>query len=251
MNISIITATFNAETVLKRAIQSVSSQINVQDIEHIIIDGQSTDGTLDIIKEQKKYISQWTSEKDKGIYDAMNKGIKMASGDIIGILNSDDFYTSNTILSKVLSIFEDPTIDACYGDLVYVDNQNTNLVIRYWKAGIYTSSRFYHGWMPPHPTFFVRRSIYEKYGLFNLSLGSAADYELMLRFLYKNKIKVSYIPETLVKMRVGGISNASLSNRIKANIMDRKAWKINNLKPYPWTLLAKPLRKIKQWMVTE
>jgi len=192
------------------------------------------------------------SESDFGIYDAMNKGIKIASGEIIGILNADDFYASPDVIAKVVKVFENPEIDACYGNLLYVAetlSQYTSLfkTIRYWKSGSFKPARFYWGWMPPHPTFFVRRRIYDKYGLFNLSLGSAADYELMLRFLLKHKIRTAYIPEILVKMRTGGASNANLNNRILANKMDRKAWDVNGLKPYPWTLLFKPLRKIPQW----
>jgi glycosyltransferase involved in cell wall biosynthesis len=194
------------------------------------------------------HISHIVSESDQGIYDAMNKGIRLAQGDIVGILNADDFYASSDILAKVAAIFADPAIDACYGDLVYMDSTDTGKVVRYWRSGAFSPRKFYWGWMPPHPTFFVRRWVYERFGLFNLDLGSAADYELMLRFLVKHQINVAYIPEVLVKMRTGGVSNVSLQNRLKANRMDRKAWTINALKPYPWTLWLKPLRKIGQWV---
>jgi glycosyltransferase involved in cell wall biosynthesis len=246
-DISLITATYNSSETLLYCLQSVGNQTVIP--EHIIIDGCSTDQTLKIAGEYVGHRLQIFSEPDHGIYDAMIKGIQLASGHIIGILNADDFYASPSILEKVAAVFEDLTIDACYGDLVYVDNVDTAKVVRYWRSGRFSPKKFYWGWMPPHPTFFVRRSVYARFGLFNLELGSAADYELMLRFLVKHEINVAYIPEVLVKMRTGGISNASWQNRLKANRMDRKAWAVNGLKPYPWTLWLKPLRKIGQWVV--
>lgn len=189
------------------------------------------------------------SEPDQGIYDAMNKGVRMAQGDIVGILNSDDYYASPAVLAKVVEVFNNPAIEACYGDLIYVDAADTGRTVRYWRSGGYAPNKFYWGWMPPHPTFFVRRSVYQRFGLFNLDLGSAADYELMLRFLVRHRIKTAYIPEVLVKMRTGGTSNVSWRNRLEANRMDRRAWAVNELKPYPWTLWLKPLRKVSQWVV--
>jgi len=222
----------------------LNQEVNV---EHILVDGASTDGTLTIVEESKEKFSYVISEPDKGIYDAMNKGLVRANGDVIGILNADDFYPTDDVLKKVACTFNDPDIDACYGDLIYVDNLDYNKPRRYWRAENFDPKKFYWGWMPPHPTFFVRKSVYDKYGLFNLELGSAADYEIMLRFLLKYKVKTVYIPKVLVHMRMGGISNATIWNRIRANKMDRKAWEVNELKPYPWTLLAKPVRKIGQW----
>lgn len=244
--ISIITATFNAEKTLSDCIESISRQS--VDSEHVIIDGESTDGTLKIIKHYRTSIAKVVSEPDRGIYDAMNKGIKIATGDVIGILNADDFYASNDVLKKISNVFLDPNVDACYGDLVYVNNKNKNKITRYWKSGDFNIRKFYFGWMPPHPTFFVRRSVYKKYGLFNLNLGSSADYEIMIRFLLKKRLNVAYIPEVLVNMRTGGESNASLLNRLKANRNDRKAWKVNGLRLYPWIIILKPLRKIGQWL---
>lgn len=247
LNLSIITATYNASETLPDCLECIANQsINV---EHILIDGASTDATMKIIDAHRERLSHVVSEPDAGIYDAMNKGLKLVSGDVIGILNADDFYPYDDTLVKVLGVFDDPDIEACYGDLVYVDGQNTDKVVRFWRSGHFDLNKFYWGWMPPHPTFFVRRSVYERYGFFNLELGSAADYEIMLRFLLKRQVKVAYIPEVLVHMRTGGISNVSLRNRIKANRMDRKAWEVNGLQPYPWTLWAKPLRKLKQWRV--
>jgi glycosyltransferase len=243
--ISIITASLNSSATIAGCIDSVIRQ--KVDVEHLVIDGGSADQTLDITYRFGNHLKIY-SEPDNGIYDAMNKGIEKSRGEIIGILNADDYYASNDVLSRVLEVFEDPSVEACYGDLVYIDAKDTGMVKRYWKAGEYDAKKFYWGWMPPHPTFFVRSSVYEKYGLFKLELGTAADYELMLRFLLKHQIKVAYISEVLVYMRRGGKSNASVSNRIAANRMDRKAWQVNGLKPYPWTLYAKPLRKIGQWV---
>lgn len=244
--ISIITATFNSASTLRDCLNSVDSQPVT--MEHLIIDGGSTDDTLEIAK-SFPHVSRIVSEPDSGIYDAMNKGIALATGDVIGILNSDDFYADQDVLTKVADIFSDETIDACYGDLMYVDATDTSKITRNWKSGTFSQRSFYWGWMPPHPTFFVRRSVYEKYGMFNLNLGSAADYELMLRFLVKHGINTAYIPEVLVKMRAGGVSNVSLKNRLKANRMDRYAWTVNGLKPYPWTTYLKPLSKIRQFFV--
>jgi len=139
-------------------------------------------------------------------------------------------------------------VEACYGDLVYVRQGDISKTTRYWKSGDFSPQKFYQGWMPPHPAFFVRREAFEKYGLFNTRMGSAADYELMLRFLVRYKLKAAYIPRVLVHMRTGGVSNASLANRIQANRKDREAWEVNGLRPYPWTLWAKPLRKVGQWV---
>jgi glycosyltransferase len=244
--ISIITVTSNSALTISKCLNSVESQ--QYKVEHIIIDNCSIDETLEIIKSYS-YIDKVVSEADHGIYYAMNKGIAMATGDVIGILNSDDFFVCNSVIEKVSEIFKDERIDSCYSDLVYVDPFDNTKITRCWKSGSFNERSFYWGWMPPHPTFFVRRSVYEKYGLFNTDIGTAADYELMLRFLVKRKITTAYIPEVLVIMQDGGISNSSLIKRIKANRMDSSAWKVNGLKPYPWTIFCKPLRKISQFMV--
>lgn len=260
MTISIITASYNASATIADCLRSVASQSRVA--EHIIIDGASSDGTQEIVRRISPS-ARLVSEPDNGIYHAMNKGIGLAGGEVVGILNADDFYASSQVLEKVLRAFEDPTVMSCYGDLEYVaspaeeaDNEQQGFpsrpvpeynVVRYWRSGIFSHNSFYWGWMPPHPTFFVRRSVYERFGSFNLDLGSAADYELMLRLLLKEQITTTYIPEVLVKMRTGGISNRTLAARLKANRMDRRAWKINGLTPLPWTMLCKPARKVIQY----
>lgn len=246
MKISIITVSFNSAATIHDTLVSVTTQ-TYPDIEYIIIDGNSVDGTLEIINRFKDRISIVRSEKDKGIYDAMNKGIALATGEVIGILNSDDFYLDQKVIQKVINAFEHDT-DAVYGDLVYVDPINIDKVTRKWLSGKYKEDAFLRGWMPPHPTFFVRKKIYEKFGNYSLELRSAADYEFMLRVIHKHKIKLNYIPEILVKMRAGGTSNASFKNRLKANSEDRKAWQMNQLKPRLFTFIRKPLSKVFQFI---
>ena len=245
--ISIITATWNAGRTLGDCLQSVAHQ--GVEVEHLIIDGASTDDTLEVVEAHRDALARVISEPDEGIYDAMNKGIALARGEVVGILNADDFFASPEVLRRVMACFEDPSIEACYGDLRYVDFDDPRRTVRFWRSGDFHPERFYWGWMPPHPTFFVRRSVYERYGDFNMALGSAADYEIMLRFLLRHRIHAVYLPKVLVHMRTGGVSNASLGNRLRANRMDRKAWAVNGLKPYPWTLAMKPLRKLGQWVL--
>ena len=247
MKISIITATYDSGATIKDTMDCIRSQ-DYGNIEHIIVDGKSADDTLAIVAGYP-HVSRVVSEKDNGLYDAMNKGIAMATGDVIGILNSDDIYSGPWVLSTVARTFEKKGVMTAYGDLQYVHPQDTARVIRTWKSGSFRRENFYYGWMPPHPTFFVRKEIYGQVGGFNTTLRSAADYELMLRILLKHDFPTFYIPKTLVKMRTGGTSNASLHNRIKANGEDRLAWKLNELKPYFFTLYLKPLRKIHQFIL--
>lgn len=247
-HISIISAVRNCAGTIRDCLESVRSQD--ASAEHIVIDGQSTDATLEILGSYKTDTSRIVSEPDRGFYDAINKGIALATGDVIGTLNADDMYADAEVLSRVSKVFEDERIDSCYGDLDYVDPTNTDKVVRRWRSGPYDARRFYWGWMPPHPAFFVRRKIYEKHGLYNLTFGTAADYELMLRFLVKYRITSVYIPATLVKMRTGGMSNISVRNRLRANRMDRRAWRENGLKPFPFTHILKPLSKVGQYFVT-
>ncbi len=245
--ISIITVTYNSAQTLEQTIQSVLSQ-DYPNLEYIIVDGKSTDSTLTIIEKYRDKISHFVSEKDDGIYYAINKGINLATGDIIGVLHADDFYIKNDVLTGIAETFKMNEADAVYADLYYVDKNNTDKIIRTWKSGSFSPNKFLWGWMPPHPTFFVKKDCYTKYGVFNTTLHSAADYEMMLRLLYKHKIKAAYLPEFIVKMRVGGQSNASLNNRVKANNEDRMAWKLNEIKPYFFTLTLKPIRKLVQFL---
>jgi glycosyltransferase involved in cell wall biosynthesis len=246
MKISIITITFNSARTLRDTLISVQQQ-DFQSIEHIIVDGDSIDDTLKIASEFP-HIAKVISEKDSGVYEAMNKGIALAGGEVIGILNSDDVYATSGVISQVMKEFEDDRIDVVYADLQYVRADDFNRVIRTWKTGKLKRKSFYYGWMPPHPTFFVRKKVYDALGLFNTTLRSAADYEMMLRILLKHQVPSKYIPQVIVKMRSGGMSNSSLKNRIRANKEDRLAWKLNGLKPYFFTLYAKPIRKIVQYI---
>ncbi len=245
MKVSIITIAYNSAETIEDTIKSVVNQ-GYKNIEYIIIDGGSTDDTLNIIDKYKQDISIFISEPDKGIYDAMNKGVKRASGTIIGILNSDDIYANDSVIDNVVKTIGDH--DALYADLVYVERVDTSKITRTWKSGFYKQGAFKYGWMPPHPTFFVKKDCYQKYGAYNLKLKSAADYECMLRMIHKHKISLAYLPQIITKMRVGGQSNVTVGNRLKANKEDRMAWEINEIKPYFFTLYLKPLRKIKQFI---
>jgi glycosyltransferase len=247
LKVSIITATYNSDKTIVDTLNSIKKQ-SYTNIEHIIIDGVSRDNTIELVKATNPNCIIY-QEKDDGIYDAMNKGIKKATGEIIGILNSDDFYPNEYVIEKVVALFNSESCEATYGDLIYIDTEDISKIKRLWISGYYDHKNFLKGWMPPHPTFFVKKSVYERYGLFNISLWGAADYELMLRFLFKNKISVGYLPDVVVHMRTGGQSNTSFKNRVRANIEDRKAWKINGLKPKWYTLYLKPLNKISQFFI--
>ena len=215
MKISIVTVCYNSANTIADTLKSIADQINV-DVEHIVIDGQSSDETVAIIK---KFPSETTliSEPDKGIYDAMNKGIALANGDIVGTLNADDLYMNNRVLEDVMKIFNDPSVEACYGDLFYVHQNNVEQTVRFWKSKDYKADLFKSGWMPAHPTFFVRKSVYNQLGVFDLNYKIAADFELLFRFIERYKIKTKYIPKVLVKMRLGGTTNKNLSNIFRQN----------------------------------
>jgi glycosyltransferase len=246
MKVSVITATFNSAATLTDTLSSVRDQTYPL-VEHLIIDGGSKDNTMEIVA-GFPHVKQICSEKDRGIYDAMNKGVKRATGDIVGILNSDDFYASENVLREVVDTFEQSGCDAVYGDLQYVCKDDVSKVVRYWRSGPYQQGAFKWGWMPPHPSFFVRHTLYDRCGLFNLDMKTAADYELMLRMIHKEGASLQYLPNVLVKMRTGGASNASLASRLKANADDRKAWDVNGLTPYWFTMYLKPIRKITQFI---
>jgi glycosyltransferase involved in cell wall biosynthesis len=247
MKVSIITITYNSAETVEDTIQSVLAQ-DYPNIEYIIVDGASKDDTLSIVNRYKDKIATIQSEPDKGIYDAMNKGVRLATGDLIGILNSDDFYADAHVISDIVKTVQSAGADGCYADLVYVDRNETSRVVRTWKSGEYRHGQFMRGWMPPHPTFFVKRTMYEAHGTYSLQLRSAADYELMLRFIHKHGIKVSYLPRVITKMRAGGQSNVTIKNRWRANREDRLAWKMNGLQPGFFTLMRKPLSKLIQFI---
>lgn len=215
LKISIITVCYNSAHTLPDTIRSVAEQ-DYPEIEHIIVDGGSTDGTVDIL-EKAPSVACFVSESDKGIYDAMNKGIAMATGDVVGILNADDFYLNKSVISQIAQIFNNEDVDACYADLVYVKETDTNKIIRYWRSQPFKPGLFLKGWMPAHPTFFVRKSVYQQHGLFNLNYRIAADVEMLFRLLEVKRINTVYLPETIIKMRLGGTTNKSLKNIQKQN----------------------------------
>jgi glycosyltransferase involved in cell wall biosynthesis len=245
LKISIITVSFNSVATIRHTIESFLQQ-DYPNKEYIIIDGASTDGTVEILKSYQDKI-RFISEPDKGIYDAMNKGVKLATGDLVGVIGSDDFYPNEYVLSKVALAFKENKADAIYGDLQYVQADNIEKITRNWKSGNYKREKFLFGWMPPHTAFFLTKKAYNAFGGYKDYFRSAGDYELMLRMLFKNQLKAHYLPEILMKMRVGGTSNMSIKNRWRANQEDQKAWIINGLKPHWFTRWLKPLSKISQW----
>ena len=246
MKVTIITVTYNSAIYLEQCIQSVIGQ-HYHDIEHIIVDGGSTDGTLDIIAQYQSKIAKWVSEPDHCMYDAINKGMRMATGDIIGTLNSDDILASREVIGSIAHSFKYSGAEAIYGDIVYVQPSDLNNVLRIWNGSDYNRNKFKYGWMPAHPSFYIRRSLIEKYGFYETHFYSAADYEFMARYLFFHKVDACYLPKLIVKMRMGGMSNGSLSRRLRANRRDYLAMKKNNI---PFPLLAsilKPLSKLYQY----
>jgi glycosyltransferase involved in cell wall biosynthesis len=245
INVSIVTAVFNRRETIGDALNSVLSQTHPF-VESIVIDGASTDGTLNVLEKFRTKLGFLISEPDNGIYDALNKGIKHSTGDVIGFLHADDVFENNEVVGRVAAIFQDSSIDAVYGDLVYVREDNIKQVIRYWKSGRYDVAALKRGWMPPHPTFYVRRSIYDRLGGFDTRYGIAADYDTILRFLFVYKIRAAYIPEVLVRMRAGGISNRSLRTILRKSLEDIDVLRRNNVGGVG-TLLNKNLRKVSQF----
>lgn len=244
MKISIITVCYNSEKTIARTIESVLSQKNVE-LEYLLIDGESKDGTVGIIRKyaEENPCIHFISERDKGIYDAMNKGISLATGDVTGILNSDDFYASEDSLFFVQEAFEKNKADMVYGNLLYVKNGKP---YRYWKSGRARTFKF--GWMPPHPSFFVKSEIYKKYGEFRLDCGVNADYELMLRFFEKEKLSSAWIDKIITCMEAGGASNSGIKSRVVSCVNDSLAWKKNGLKYSKLTIFLKKIRKIPQFI---
>ena len=246
MKISIITSVYNNQETIAEAMESVLSQ-TYPDIEYIIIDGGSSDNTVDIIKTYQDRLGAFISEPDNGIYDGLNKGINLATGDVIGFLHSDDLYQDNTVIEKVVQAFINNATDSVYGDLTYVNKIDPSKIIRFWQSGKFTLTKLNYGWMPPHPTFFVKCSIYQQYGVFDTSFKIAADYDLMLRFLGKVKISTFYIPSVLIKMRVGGASNKSLKNVIRKSTEDLRAMRNNQIGGWI-SLVVKNLSKLGQFV---
>jgi glycosyltransferase len=246
MKVTLITATYNSQKYLEECIVSVIKQ-SYKNIEHIIIDNKSTDNTVSIIKKYESHIGQWVSETDRGMYDAINKGMKLATGEIIGILNSDDMLDSEDVIEAVVKAFEEKQVDSIYGDLEYVDPTDINKIYRIWKGKPYNRNLFKSGWMPAHPTFYFKRVLLEKYGGYESHYYSAADYEFMARYLFRYRISAYYLPKLIVKMRRGGQSNSSLRQRLRANRRDYLAMKKNNIPFAFFVSILKPLSKVHQY----
>jgi glycosyltransferase involved in cell wall biosynthesis len=244
VKVSIITVCFNSAETIEDTIRSVLYQ-DYKDIEYIIIDGGSSDGTLEIINRYRKNISTVISGPDNGIYEAMNKGIKLSTGDVIAFLNSDDTYRNQTIVSQIVTFIQSKDLYAAYGDLEYVKRNNTNQVTRLCKPGEYKKGAFRYGWAIPHPTFFCKKEIFDRFGYFNDDLKIAADFELMLRFIEKHQIKVGYLPKTIVKMRTRGKANV-LRGMIRGNWEIIRSFRLNNLHLSPWFFVRKPITKMSQ-----
>lgn len=245
MKISVITVCYNSAKTIQDTLTSIANQ-DYADIEHIVVDGASEDDTIAIVKSAPR-VSKWISEADNGIYDAMNKGIAMATGDIVGTLNADDFYFDNSVLSQVAAVFSDPSVDACYADLIYVDAKKLQRIVRYWQSKAYNVGLFKKGWMPAHPTFFVRRHLYDELGNFDLEFKLQSDFELTMRFMEIYRVNSVYIPKILVKMRTGGVSNNSFKNILKGNIEAYRACKKNHLSITPLFTIRKILSRLPQF----
>lgn len=246
LKISVVTAVFNCAGTVAEALASVRAQIGPQ-VEHIVIDGASSDGTLPILQAHQAQLAALVSEPDQGIYDALNKGIRRASGDVVGFLHADDLFESPDSLARVAAAFADPAVDAVYGDLVYVRQQDPTQVVRYWRAGPFVPGCLARGWMPPHPTFYVRRAVYERLGLFDTRFRIAADYESILRFLGHGGVRSVYLPQVLVRMRLGGISNESVSSMVRKSREDYAAMRMHGIGGMQ-ALLRKNLTKLPQFV---
>ena len=245
MKVSIITACYNSTSTIEKTIESLAAQTYIN-IEYIVIDGKSKDDTIALIEKHEDVISHWISEKDKGIYDALNKGIKLSNGDVLGFVHSDDLLASPLIVSEIVEKISKENLDGVYGNLNYVQKSNVNKIVRKWKSNDFDYELLKKGWMPAHPTFFLKKSVYEKHGLFNLNYSISADYDFMIRVLSDKSLKFGYLPKVITKMRVGGESNRSLKNIILKTKEDYLIIKRNNIGNF-LTLIRKNITKIKQF----
>jgi len=247
MKISVITAVYNRRDTIADAIRSLQGQA-YGDYEHMVVDGGSADGTLEVLRSFDDPRMKLTSEPDQGIYDALNKGMERASGDVIGLMHSDDFFASTKVLEQVAEAFTDPSIDAVYGDLQYVSAKNKNQVIRHWTAGEFSSAKLKRGWMPPHPTLYIRKGVIDRWGGYDTSYRIAADYDAILRWFGQGQVRAKYVPEVFVKMRVGGESNQSLRKILRKSREDYRALQTNRIGGLG-ALVFKNLSKVNQFFV--
>ncbi len=245
MKISIITATYNSYPNILDTINCIREQEAIE-IEFIVVDGGSKDETVQAIRDCK-FVSKFVSEPDKGIYDALNKGVKMATGDVVGFVHSDDLLANSDILKDISECFKNTNVDGVYGDLIYVAQEDTNKIVRLWKSQSFKRKLLHRGWMPAHPTLFLKQEVYKKHGLFDLSFNIAADYDFMLRILKDQELKFEYLPKVVTKMRVGGASNRSLKNIIQKSKEDYRAIKKNQIGFPLYVLFVKNISKIPQF----
>lgn len=245
IKVSVVTAVYNRQGTVAQALDSVLAQSYAR-IESVVVDGASTDGTMATLERYRPRLGTLVSEPDRGIYDALNKGLRLATGDVVGFLHADDLFADNDVITDIAARFEDPKVDAVYGDLVYVDAADTHKVVRLWAAGSFDPSLLQRGWMPPHPTLYVRRSVYERLGGFDTRYRIAADYDTVLRFFGAGGIKVAYVPRVLVRMRVGGISNRSLKTVWRKSMEDLDIMRRHGTGGIG-TLLFKNLGKLSQF----
>ena len=248
MKISVVTVCYNSVKTIADTLNAVAMQ-TYADIEHLVIDGASKDGTVEMVRSHANPQIRLISEPDKGIYDAMNKGLAQATGEVVGFLNSDDFYVDAAVLAKIANAFQDPAVDACYADMVYVTQDNSR-VVRYWKSKPFAKGDFAKGWCPAHPTFYVRKSVIERLGLFDQSYKLAADVEFMMRYLERAQVRAAYIPDVLVRMRLGGATNQSWKNIVLQNKEIFAALRKNGV-PFSrvWFAVNKVVSRLNQFVV--
>lgn len=246
MKISIVTAVRNDVGTVAETLNSVAEQVGA-DIEHIVIDGASTDGTVDVIRQHASRIAHFVSEPDRGPYDGMNKGLAVATGDVVGFLNGDDAFLSRNVVARISEVLSDDDVDACYANLVYTAQDDLNHVVRWWRSQPYRPGLFLRGWMPAHPTFYVKRRIFEKFGAFDLEFKRQADFDLALRFMHVHGIRTVFVPEFWVRMRVGGFSNNSYRNILLGNLEAYWICRKRGVTVWPWFPIVKMVSRLPQF----
>ena len=246
MKVSIITACYNSAATISETLETVRIQ-DYPNIEHVLVDGRSTDKTVDIIRSYP-HVTKFVSEEDQGLYDAINKGIRMSTGDIIGVLNSDDFFPHSGVISDIVQVFQEQQVDAVYGDIAFVRPDNLRKVVRLYSSKKFHPRKFAYGYMPAHPSFYVKRKFYESYGLYKVDYKIAADYELLMRFLHSNHLKTAYLSEVIVYMRTGGVSNKNFLSRYVLNKEIIKACRENGVNTNMFLLSLKYFFKVFEYI---
>ncbi|MDQ7989783.1 MAG: glycosyltransferase family 2 protein [Candidatus Dactylopiibacterium sp.] len=247
MKISVVTAAYNAAATIQDTLDAVAMQTH-PDREHIVIDGASTDGTRELVERNRQRLSHFVSEPDRGVYDAMNKGLALASGDIVAFLNADDVYVHEGVLARVAELMSDPALDACYAGLYFVAQDDISRTVRRMPSRAYQPGLLERGWMPPHPTLFVRRRILEEIGGFDLQFALQSDFDLVIRLFAVRGIRSLHVPETWVRMRMGGLSNRSWRHVVRGNLEAYRACRKNGLSVWPWFPVQKVLSRVPEFL---